>query len=77
MTFPSSNISYVSDAIDEDFGQAGIRCKYAIKVIDYKNKDSIQTSPKVIIYECNFKNEFQLPGENYLQKELDNKKFVI
>lgn len=77
MTFPSSNISYTSDATDEDFGQAGVRCKYAIKVIDYKNKDNIQTSPKVIIYECSFKNWFQLPWTNYFQKELDGKKFVI
>lgn len=69
MIFPSANISYTSNTIDEDFGQVGVRCRYAIKVIDYKNKESIQTSPKVIIYECSFKNGFQLPGSNYFQKD--------
>lgn len=77
MTFPSANISYVSNNADEDFGQAGVRCNYAIRVIDYKNKDNIQTTPKVIVYECSFKNGFQLPWSNYFQTELGNKQFVV
>lgn len=77
MIFPSANISYTSNTIDEDFGQIGVRCRYAIKVIDYKNKENIQTSPKVIIYECGFKNGFQLPGSNYFQKDFWDKHFVF
>ena len=77
MIFPSANISYTSNTIDEDFGQIGVRCRYGIKVIDYKNKENIQTSPKVVIYECSFKNGFQLPGSNYFQKDFWDKHFVF
>lgn len=77
ITFPSSNISYSSDAGDEDFGQIGVRCSYATRVIQYKDKDNLQSNPSVIVYECNIKNKFQLPGENYFIKELWDKKFII
>lgn len=77
MLLPSSNISYTSDAEDEDFGQLGVRCSYATRVIQYKDKDHLQSNPSVIVYECSMKNEFQLPGENYFIKELWDKKFVI
>jgi hypothetical protein len=30
-----------------------------------------------MIYECSFKNGFELPWENYFLKELGDKKFVI
>ncbi len=77
MTFPSSNISYTSDTADEDFGQAGVRCPYATKVIQYKDRDNLQSAPAVIVYECSFKKEFQLPGQDHILKELGDKKFVI
>ena len=56
MTFPSSNISYTSDLSNEDFNQVGVRCTYAIKVIQYKNKDELKENPTITIYECTFKN---------------------
>lgn len=77
MLLPSSNISYSSDGADEDFGQAGVRCSYATRVIQYKDKDNLQSNPSVIVYECSTKKELQLPWENYFIKELWDKKFVI
>ncbi len=77
MLLPSSNISYTSDSTDEDFGQAGVRCSYATRVIQYKDKDNLQSNPSVIVYECSTKKELQLPWENYFIKELWDKKFVI
>ena len=77
MTFPSSNISYTSDAISEDFNQVGVRCSYSIKAIQYKYKEDLQSNPSIMIYECSFKNGFELPWENYFLKELGDKKFVI
>lgn len=77
MSFPSMNIAYEAFNTDEDFGQAGLRCHYGIRVIQYKNKDLIASEPTIIIHECSSKNEIQLPGENYLIKELGEKKFLI
>lgn len=77
MTFPSSNISYSSDTADEDFGQVGVRCPYATKVIQYKDREDLQSAPAVIVYECSFKQDFQLPGNDHFLKELGDKKFVI
>ena len=77
MIFPSSNISYTSDAVNEDFNQVWVRCGYTVKAIQYKYKEDLQTNPSIIIYECSFKNGFKLPWENYFLKELNDKKFVI
>ena len=77
IVFPSPNIAYSIDSADEDFGQAGVRCNYATRVIQYTDEENLQSSPSVIIYECSFKKDFTLPGDNYLLKEFGNKKFVI
>jgi len=77
MIFPSSNISYTSDATDEDFNQAGVRCTHAIKAIQYKNKEQLKDNPSVTIYECTAKNWIQVQWNNYIIKELGDKKFVI
>lgn len=77
IVFPSPNIAYSIDSADEDFGQAGVRCNYATRVIQYTDEENLQSSPSVVIYECSFKKDFTLPGDNYLLKEFGNKKFVI
>ncbi|MDO4714557.1 MAG: hypothetical protein Q4B28_08220 [bacterium] len=77
ITFPSMNIAYEAKSTDQDFDQAGVRCSYAINVIQYKNKELINSEPTLTIYECSTKNEFTPPAENYLIKELGEKKFII
>lgn len=77
LKFPSSNISYTSDISNEDFDQVGVRCTHTIKAIQFKNKEQLQDNPAVTIYECTAKNGIQLPWNNYVLKELGDKKFVI
>ena len=77
LKFPSSNISYTSDISNEDFDQVGVRCTHTIKAIQFKNKEQLQDNPAVTIYECTAKNWIQLPWNNYVLKELGDKKFVI
>ncbi len=77
ITFPSSNISYTADSSTEDFNQVWVRCSKAVKVIQYKNKDQLQENPATVVYECTTKNWIELPWNNYILKELGDKKFVI
>ncbi|MBB1578669.1 MAG: hypothetical protein HG424_001660, partial [candidate division SR1 bacterium] len=77
VTFPSMNISYEGFNTDVDFGQAGVRCSYGLRVIKHSDKDLLSTNPTVVVYECKSKGELTSPGENYIIKELGDKKFVI
>ena len=77
MIFPSSNISYTSDSANEDFDQVGVRCSYTVKAIQYKNKEDLKDNPAITVYECTTKNWIELPWNNYILKELGDKKFVI
>ena len=77
VTFPSMNISYEGFNTDVDFGQAGVRCSYGLRVIKHSDKDLISTNPTVVVYECKIKWDLTSPGENYIIKELWDKKFVI
>lgn len=76
ITFPSSNISYSANGVDEDFGQTWVRCTYATKVIQYPDRENLQSTPSVIIYECKAKDGLTSPEGSVLQ-ELWDKKFVI
>ena len=77
VTFPSMNISYEGFNTDVDFGQAGVRCSYGLRVIKHSDKDLLSTNPTVVVYECRSKGDLTSPGENYIIKELGDKKFVI
>ena len=71
------NISYEGFNTDVDFGQSGVRCSYGLRVIKHSDKDLLSTNPTVVVYECKSKGELTSPGENYIIKELGDKKFVI
>ena len=77
VTFPSMNISYEGFNTDVDFGQAGVRCSYGLRVVKHSDKDLLSTNPTVVVYECRSKWDLTSPGENYIIKELGDKKFVI
>lgn len=77
MQFPSMNMAYEATATDTDLGEAGVRCKYSINVIQYKDKEQIKTNPTLTIYECGNKKKLTAPKENYLIKELWDKQFII
>lgn len=77
MKFPSANISYSVSAVKENFGQAGLSCSYVINVIKYSEKDSLEISPALRIYECAAKGDITSPGEQYLLVYAADKTFVI
>jgi hypothetical protein len=75
--FPSPNISYVSSAIQENFGSASLLCSNVINVIKYAEKENLEISPALRIYECSVKGELPVLGEQYLIAENGGKTFVI
>lgn len=77
MSFPSSNISFSALSKDQNFDQVGVQCNYGIHVIKFSDKEQLESDPAIIVYECSAKNDINLPGEQYLLKELWEKKFLI
>ena len=50
--FPSSNISYSVSSVKENFWRSDVSCSYVINVIKYTEKENLEISPAVRIYEC-------------------------
>lgn len=77
MKFPSANISYSVSAVKENFWQANLSCSSVINVIKYSEKDSLEISPALRIYECVAKGDVTSPGEHYLLIHAVEKTFVV
>lgn len=75
--FPSSNLSYSSQAAQEDFGQAGVNCSFVMNVVQYSEKDLVEQKWSVKIYECSVKNTFDDLDKKLIYKNLWEKHFVI
>jgi len=54
LRFPSSNISYSVSSVKENFGRDDVKCTYVINVIKYSEKENLEVSPSVRIYECDW-----------------------
>ena len=52
LQFPSSNISYVVSPIKENFWRSDVSCSYVISAIKYSEKENLEVSPSIRIYEC-------------------------
>ena len=52
LQFPSSNISYAVSSVKENFWRSDISCSYVINVIKYSEKENLEVSPSIRIYEC-------------------------
>ena len=52
LQFPSSNISYAVSSIKENFWRSDVSCSYVINVIKYSEKENLEVSPSIRIYEC-------------------------
>ncbi len=52
LQFPSSNISYAVSSIKETFWRSDVSCSYVINVIKYSERENLEVSPSVRIYEC-------------------------
>ena len=77
LQFPSANISYASSSVRENFGQASLTCSYVINVIKYTDKDDLEISPAMRIYECDVRGDISSPGMNYLIRQGAGKTFVV
>ena len=52
LQFPSSNISYSVSSVKENFGRSDVSCSYVINVIKYSDKENLEVSPAIRVYEC-------------------------
>lgn len=52
LQFPSSNISYAVSSVKENFWRNDINCSYVINVIKYSEKENLEISPAIRVYEC-------------------------
>ena len=76
LQFPSSNISYSVSSVKENFGRDDVKCTYVINVIKYSEKENLEVSPAVRIYECDWSvSESWAPGIVVYPRV--DKKFVV
>jgi hypothetical protein len=76
LRFPSSNISYSVSSVKENFGRDDVKCSYVINVIQYSEKDNLEISPAVRIYECDWSVEKSWAQWIIVYPRLD-KKFIV
>jgi hypothetical protein len=76
LQFPSSNISYSVSSVKENFGRDDINCYYVINVIQYSEKDNLEVSPSVRVYECQWNVEKSWTKWIVVYSRLD-KKFIV
>jgi len=66
LKFPSANISYAVSSVKENFGQTGLSCSYVINVIKYADKENLETSPAIRIYECQSTGNIEKPTNRFV-----------
>lgn len=76
LRFPSSNISYSVSSAKENFDRSDVNCSYVINVIKYTDKENLEVSPAVRIYECQWSVEKSRAPGIVVYPRLD-KKFVV
>lgn len=52
LQFPSSNISYAVSSVKETFWRSDVVCSYVINAIKYSERENLEVSPSIRIYEC-------------------------
>ena len=76
LKFPSSNISYSVSSVKENFGRSDVNCSYVINVIKYADKENLEVSPAIRVYECLWTvNQSWNPG--IVVYSILDKKFVV
>ena len=76
LKFPSSNISYSVSSVKENFGRDDVKCSYVINVIKYSDKENLEVSPSVRIYECDWSVDKSWAQGIVVYPRLD-KKFIV
>ncbi len=75
--FPSSNISYASVPLNEDFDIDNLRCSAQINVIKFSDKALLSTNPTVKIFECTAKKDITLPSNAFVQTKLADGRIML
>jgi len=76
LQFPSSNISYSVSSVKENFGRDDVNCSYVINVIKYSDKENLEISPAIRVYECQWSVEKSWAQWIVVYPRLD-KKFIV
>ena len=76
LKFPSSNISYSVSSVKENFGRNDVDCSYVINVIKYSEKENLEVSPAIRIFECQWSVEKSWDQWIVVYPRLD-KKFIV
>ena len=76
LKFPSSNISYSVSSVKENFGRSDVSCSYVINVIKYSDKENLEVSPAIRIYECQWSVEKSWAQGIVIYPRMD-KKFIV
>lgn len=76
LKFPSSNISYSVSSVKENFGRNDVDCSYVINVIQYAEKENLEISPAIRVYECDWSVEESWAQGIVVYPRLD-KKFIV
>ena len=76
LKFPSSNISYSVSSAKENFGRDDVNCSYVINVIKYADKENLEVSPAIRIYECQWSVEKSWAQGIVIYPRMD-KKFIV
>lgn len=76
LQFPSSNISYSVSSVKEDFGRNDVKCSYVVNVIKYSDKENLEISPAIRVYECEWSVDQSWAQGIIVYPRLD-KKFIV
>lgn len=76
LNFPSPSISFVVSPIKENFGRNDLNCSYVINVIKITEKENLEISPAIRVYECQWSIEKSWAPGIVVYSTLD-KKFVV
>ena len=76
LKFPSSNFSYSVSSVKENFGRDDVNCSYVINVIKYSDKENLEISPAIRVYECQWNVEKSWAQWIVVYPRLD-KKFIV
>lgn len=77
IVFPSSNIAYAGQTVQEDFDQVWVSCFSAMNVVQYSEKDLVGEKWNVKVYECNVKDSFDESNKKLIYKNIWDRSFVV
>ncbi|HMT01110.1 MAG TPA: hypothetical protein PKC14_02180, partial [Candidatus Absconditabacterales bacterium] len=79
ISYPSKSIAFESTNIKEDLGIKGLSCYSQTNIVAFKDQDSVNENPQVVVYECTTKLTKNSPElKNFIYHESESGlKFLI